>query len=101
MFWWSFESENEPTTDPLVIWLTGGPGCSSELAVFLENGPYKMDMEQGLHYNPYTWSKVANMVFIDNPIGTGFSVAENPDDLDKFEDAVAADFHTFIMGYLA
>ena len=101
MFWWSFESENDPNTDPLVLWLTGGPGCSSELAVFLENGPYKMDMEKQLHYNPYTWSKVANMVYIDNPIGTGFSVAERPSDMDKMEDAVAADFHTFMLGYLA
>lgn len=38
-FYWLFPSRSDPDKDPLVIWLTGGPGCSSELAIFFENGP--------------------------------------------------------------
>ena len=40
MFYWLFLSRSNPTEDPLVLWLTGGPGCSSELAIFYENGPF-------------------------------------------------------------
>ena len=43
MFYWLFYSARDATKDPLVLWLTGGPGCASELAVFMENGPYKID----------------------------------------------------------
>jgi len=100
MFYWLFESASNPDTDPLVLWLTGGPGCSSLLAIFIENGPYKMDMVGNLSRNPYSWHTKANMLYIDNPIGTGYSYAADPSSLDKTEDQVAADFQTFVLGFL-
>ena len=53
LFYWFFESRSNPSTDPLVIWLTGGPGCSSELALFVENGPFLLNVTTEPVLNPY------------------------------------------------
>ena len=53
LFYWFFESRHDPTTDPLVVWLTGGPGCSSELVLLTENGPFLINGTDTPKYNPY------------------------------------------------
>lgn len=62
MFYFFFESRNSKT-DPVVIWLTGGPGCSSELAVFYENGPFHIANNLSLVWNDYGWDKV-NLILL-------------------------------------
>eukprot|EP00959_Pyramimonas_sp_CCMP1952_P347633 7281733-Pyramimonas_sp.AAC.1 len=49
LFYWYFESREHPATDPLVLWLTGGPGCSSQIALFEELGPYEIDPKNYSH----------------------------------------------------
>lgn len=89
IFYWWFESRNSTKDDPLVIWLTGGPGCASEIALFYENGPYKFEEDgKTLMGNPYSWNSNANLLYVDQPIGTGFSHANIPD-LDTNETEVA------------
>ncbi|KAI0254935.1 carboxypeptidase S1 [Lactifluus subvellereus] len=75
MFFWFFEARNNPSTAPLALWLAGGPGCSSMIGLFLENGPCTFNNISGLTpaLNPYSWNNAANMLYIDQPIGTGFS----------------------------
>lgn len=58
MFYFFFGSRNSKN-DPVVIWLTGGPGCSSELALFYENGPFKIANNLSLVWNEYGWDKVS------------------------------------------
>ena len=55
---------------------SGGPGCGSEVVIFYENGPYSINEEDELVSNPNSWNSVATVMYIDQPIGTGFSSAE-------------------------
>lgn len=64
MFYLFFESRNSKN-DPVVIWLTGGPGCSSELAVFYENGPFQIANNLSLMWNEHGWDKVVSYKFIE------------------------------------
>ncbi|KAJ5073477.1 carboxypeptidase y [Anaeramoeba ignava] len=73
LFFIFFESQNDPSTDPVALWLQGGPGCSSEAGLFLENGPISLNSDGSLSQNPYSWNSNLNLLYIDNPAGTGFS----------------------------
>lgn len=81
MWFWFFESRNSPTTAPLAMWLNGGPGCSSMIGLFQENGP--CHFEGGStepSNNTLSFNNVANMLYVDQPIGTGFSYGSDPVD---------------------
>ena len=73
LFYWYFESREHPATDPLVLWLTGGPGCSSQIALFEELGPYEIDPKNYSHLirTKYSWSDHTNIIFVDQPVDTG------------------------------
>lgn len=89
LFYWYFESHNNPTNDPVLIWLNGGPGCSSLEAIVFENGPANMDEHGSLTTNPHSWNRFANMLYIDNPAGVGYSVAA---DFVSDTESASADF---------
>jgi serine carboxypeptidase-like clade 4 len=99
LFYWMFESRSNPSKDPLILWLTGGPGCSSMLALFMENGPYKIQKDLSLKINPFSWNSFANIIFIDQPVGTGFSYADNPLDYVIDEAQVAQDLYVFLQNF--
>ena len=68
------ESQNDWSKDPLIIWFNGGPGCSSLLAFATENGPYQMSAgDTTFHKNPHAWNLNANVLYIEQPAGVGFS----------------------------
>lgn len=73
-----FQSRSEPTEDPLVLWLNGGPGCSSMVGLFMELGPCIVnDGGDSARENPHSWINAASVFFLDQPIGVGFSYSTN------------------------
>ncbi|KAL0354991.1 UNVERIFIED_CONTAM: Serine carboxypeptidase-like 45 [Sesamum radiatum] len=73
LFYYFVEAEIDPLSKPLVLWLNGGPGCSSiGVGAFSENGPFRPN-GQVLLRNEYSWNREANMLYLDTPIGVGFS----------------------------
>ena len=85
---------------PLVIWLTGGPGCSSELALLYENGPYELGEDMKLKQREYGWDVAANVIFVDSPVGTGFSYSSSRKDAARDEVVVANDLLEFLQEFL-
>jgi len=98
LFYWFFESRSDPAKDPLVLWMTGGPGCSSGLAIVFENGPFTIDSTLTLQPNPESWNNKANVIFIDQPFGTGFSPPSI--DIVSDEQLMAEYMYQFLQGFL-
>ncbi|CAL9083450.1 unnamed protein product [Musa textilis] len=82
-FYYFIESEGNPAEDPLLLWLTGGPRCSAFCGLVFEVGPLKFVSAKyngslpSLVYRPYSWTKVSNMIFLDSPVGSGFSFSRH------------------------
>jgi len=73
LFYWFFESRNDPKNDPVVLWLNGGPGCSSLMGLFMELGPSSINKKLGVDYNPFSWNSNASVIFLDQPVNVGYS----------------------------
>ncbi|KAI5928101.1 carboxypeptidase S1-like protein B [Camillea tinctor] len=73
-FFWFFEARNNPENAPLSIWLNGGPGSSSMLGLFAENGPcYVNSDSNSTTLSEWAWNNNVNMLFLDQPVQTGLS----------------------------
>ncbi|XP_019442927.1 PREDICTED: serine carboxypeptidase-like 45 isoform X2 [Lupinus angustifolius] len=90
LFYYFVEAEVEPASKPLVLWLNGGPGCSSVGAgAFVEHGPFKPS-ESGLVKNDYSWNKEASILYLESPAGVGFSYSTNKSFYDFVNDQITA-----------
>ena len=75
-FFWKFHDVSgisSESDDTLIFWLNGGPGCSSMDGALVESGPLRVKADGTAYLNQGTWTTRGDMVFIDQPIGTGFS----------------------------
>ena len=73
LFFWHFQNKHIANRQRTVLWLNGGPGCSSMDGALMEIGPYRVQEDGTLRYNDGSWDEFANILFVDNPVGTGFS----------------------------
>eukprot|EP00581_Thalassiosira_minuscula_P008870 CAMPEP_0183706806 /NCGR_PEP_ID=MMETSP0737-20130205/3538_1 /TAXON_ID=385413 /ORGANISM="Thalassiosira miniscula, Strain CCMP1093" /LENGTH=570 /DNA_ID=CAMNT_0025934319 /DNA_START=79 /DNA_END=1788 /DNA_ORIENTATION=+ len=91
------QTENSKEEVPFVIWLNGGPGCSSLLGLLQENGPCLVnDDGHSTTLNPYSWTEVAHVLYLDQPAKTGYSYGAGND---RDEDMVAEDAYYFIQAF--
>lgn len=79
MFFWFFPARESPETAPVSVWLQGGPGSTSLYGLFDELGPYELTPAGNLKVRKYAWNIASNYIFIDNPVGTGFSYTSTID----------------------
>ncbi|XP_070574646.1 lysosomal protective protein-like isoform X1 [Ptychodera flava] len=78
LHYWFVESQNNPAKDPLLLWMNGGPGCSSLDGFLSELGPFHVNNDgKTLYVNEYSWNKVANIIFLEAPAGVGFSYSDD------------------------
>lgn len=100
MFYWFFNRINgniEQDTVPLIMWLQGGPGCSSMCSTFFELGPLYMAQNMTPQVRQYTWANEFHLLFVDNPLGAGYSYANNDASYVKTEAQMATNLYNLLQ----
>ncbi|XP_053544969.1 lysosomal protective protein-like [Bombina bombina] len=78
LHYWFVESQQDPSSSPVVLWLNGGPGCSSLDGLLSEHGPFLLQSDgKTLKYNLFSWNKITNVIYLESPAGVGFSYSED------------------------
>ncbi|XP_042460459.1 serine carboxypeptidase-like 15 [Zingiber officinale] len=98
-FYYFIESENNPVEDPLLLWLTGGPRCSAFSGLVFEIAEYNGSLPS-LVYHPYSWTKVANIIFVDSPLGSGFSYSRKYEGYDANDTIWSEQASKFLLQWL-
>ncbi|KAF7366175.1 Carboxypeptidase [Mycena venus] len=99
VWFWYFDARSNASTAPLTLWFNGGPGSSSMIGLLQELGPCRIaNNSRSVTLNPYSWNNEANMLFIDQPVGVGFS--HGTESVGTSQEA-AADVWKFLQIFLA
>ncbi|KAH7014144.1 carboxypeptidase D [Microdochium trichocladiopsis] len=98
LYFWFFPTADPEGQDEITIWLNGGPGCSSMLGLLQEHGPF-LWIPGTLKpvKNEWSWNGLTNMVYIDQPVGTGFSTGAPRV---TSEEQIAAEFMGFWRNFI-
>ncbi|RPA81850.1 alpha/beta-hydrolase [Ascobolus immersus RN42] len=98
LFFWLLPSRSVVRSKKTILWLNGGPGCSSFDGALMEVGPYSLTGELSFKVNPGAWNEKANLLFVDQPVGTGFSYTEGSRYLHEL-DEMSTHFIAFLTGF--
>ena len=98
LHYWLVESQSNPKTDPLILWLNGGPGCSSLIGFLSENGPFRVESDgQTVVEHTYSWNSLANVLYLESPVGVGYSYATNMSEIS--DDTTAEDNYSALQAF--
>ncbi|KAK9071918.1 hypothetical protein SSX86_008349 [Deinandra increscens subsp. villosa] len=106
LFYYFVESQRDPLHDPLLLYLTGGPGTSGLYPFLYQIGPLSINFDNStwdkltLELNPNSWAKTANVIFIDLPAGTGFSYATTYEASKSSDSVLAQHSYKFLTKWL-
>ncbi|XP_023755108.1 serine carboxypeptidase-like 17 [Lactuca sativa] len=106
LFYCFVESEGNPEEDPLIVWLAGGPGCATLRSFFFQIGPMQiqydnyMDNVPALQLHPNSWTKVANVIYLDAPTQTGYSYTKTPEAIRSSDTSSAAQTAEFLRKFV-
>jgi len=100
-FFWYFPAQSGDASAPTILWLNGGPGFSSLFGMFNEIGPFYVSTDNfpALEALPFTWNKDYNLVFMDNPVGVGFSYTEDSMGYSRYEEQVADNLYSAVSQF--
>eukprot|EP00998_Keelungia_sp_KM082_P002088 NODE_1252_length_1408_cov_58.128806_g1241_i0.p1 GENE.NODE_1252_length_1408_cov_58.128806_g1241_i0~~NODE_1252_length_1408_cov_58.128806_g1241_i0.p1 ORF type:complete len:447 (+),score=70.97 NODE_1252_length_1408_cov_58.128806_g1241_i0:48-1343(+) len=94
MFYWFFEAMSAPIDTPVLLWLNGGPGASDELGNLYEFGPYRLNADgTSLEFNEHSWAQRYHILYVDEPIGVGYSTLSKPQQLVTTLEGMAEQLH--------
>jgi len=99
MYFIFFPAFQHNDTAPVLLWLQGGPGATSLYGLFAENGPFSVKKKHGLKLRPYTWVQDHNVIYIDNPVGTGFSFTDSDQGYVKNENQVGIHLYVALIQF--
>jgi vitellogenic carboxypeptidase-like protein len=99
IFFWFFPTQNGDMNAPVLLWLQGGPGDSSMIGLFNEHGPIQINSNGNLSSRSITWTSLYNVLYIDNPVGTGYSFTSNDEGYAHSQDDVARDLYSALTQF--
>ncbi|VVC29668.1 Serine carboxypeptidase, serine active site,Serine carboxypeptidases, histidine active [Cinara cedri] len=99
MFFWFFPAKNNTADAPVLLWLQGGPGASSLYSVFNEHGPFRVTRTGRLEPWQYTWTSTHSVLYVDNPVGAGYSFTMDKDGYSDNQTAVGRNLYAAVVQF--
>ncbi|XP_073532668.1 probable serine carboxypeptidase CPVL isoform X2 [Phyllobates terribilis] len=99
LFFWFVPAQLSPESAPVLLWLQGGPGGTSMFGFFVEHGPYVVNENLTLIHREFSWTNKYSMLYIDNPVGTGFSFTKDDQGYAVNQDDVGRDLYSALTQF--
>ncbi|KAK3571860.1 hypothetical protein QTP86_020441 [Hemibagrus guttatus] len=99
LFFWFFPAQIKPESAAVLLWLQGGPGGTSMFGLFVEHGPYFVYKNLTLGYREFPWTSRYSVLYIDNPVGTGWSFTSEDKGFARNQDDVGRDLYNALIQF--